>query len=114
MYLRIPALIEKSPDRFYYLRARKKILKIHNLSFVIPRLDRGIFLMRFQFEDPPLSRRMTSLHLDQTTYGNSPMNLARLIACASLRWCHAHTPERLRGTIFPNEDKYRRKVFVSL
>ncbi len=32
------------------------------------------------------------------------MKRARLIASASLRWCQAQTPERLRGTIFPKEE----------
>jgi hypothetical protein len=38
--------------------------------------------------------------------GNIAMKRARLIALASLRWCFAQTPLRLRGTILPYEDKY--------
>lgn len=33
------------------------------------------------------------------------MNRARLMAFDSLRWCQVQTPERLRETIFPKEER---------
>ncbi len=42
------------------------------------------------------------------------MKRERLMAADSLRWCQTHIPLRLRATILPKEERWRRNISVSL